>query len=72
VHPLLTLLLLTLLLRLIPMMMKTMKEVEKKKTMTSEASWKPTHLGLVLIDKEGGRSIKAWRPSSFIFQFYSA
>jgi hypothetical protein len=38
VHPPLTLLLLTLLLELIPMMMKTMKEVEKKKTTMSEVS----------------------------------
>jgi hypothetical protein len=37
-HPHLTLLCLTLLLRLIPMMMKIMKEAEKKNTTMSEAS----------------------------------
>jgi hypothetical protein len=38
----------------------------------NKASWRPPHTFLVLNDKGGGRSIKAWRPSSVFFLICSA
>jgi hypothetical protein len=64
-HPHLTLLLLTPLLRQIR---KMLKKAKTKTTMMSEAFRRPQHF-LVLNDKGGEISIKASRPSSFVFSY---
>jgi hypothetical protein len=65
-HPHLTLLLLTLLLQQIREMLK---KATTKTTMMSEASRRPPNTFWVLNDKGGEISIKAWKPSSFVFSY---
>jgi hypothetical protein len=65
-HPHLTLLLLTLLLQQIREMLK---KATMKMTMMSEASRRPPNTFWVLNDKGGEISIKAWKPSSFVFSY---